>query len=54
MQDVKSANVLLDAYLRAKLADLGLAKVCNQSSKLNESVTNLDKGITKNIKLLIQ
>ena len=25
--DIKSANVLLDAYLRAKVADLGLAKV---------------------------
>jgi serine/threonine protein kinase len=32
IQDVKSANVLLDAYLRAKLADLGLAKVCHPTS----------------------
>jgi hypothetical protein len=32
-QDVKSANVLLDAYLRAKLADLGLAKICETSTK---------------------
>lgn len=29
--DVKSANVLLDAYLRAKLADLGLARVSNDN-----------------------
>ena len=32
-QDMKSANVLLDAYLRAKLADLGLAKVCYNTEK---------------------
>ena len=32
--DVKSANILLDAYLRAKVADLGLAKVMGASQPL--------------------
>ena len=46
--DVKSANVLLDAYLRAKVADLGLAKVL-QKQKLGQitpttSEDDLDKG----------
>ena len=35
-QDVKSANVLLDAYLRAKLGDFGLAKICNQAPKFKD------------------
>ena len=30
--DLKSANILLDAYLRAKVADLGLAKYASQDS----------------------
>lgn len=30
--DVKSANVLLDAYLRAKLADLGLARILDANT----------------------
>ena len=29
--DVKSANILLDAYLRAKVGDLGLAKITNSN-----------------------
>ena len=29
--DVKSANILLDAYLRAKIADLGLAKYAQET-----------------------
>ncbi len=39
--DVKSANVLLDAYLRAKLADLGLAKVLRQGK---EQQNDFDTG----------
>ena len=34
--DIKSANILLDAYLRAKIGDLGLAKVVTNNSDLAE------------------
>ena len=42
--DVKSANVLLDAYLRAKLADLGLAQPLPPTNMSNKSASN--KSVT--------
>lgn len=40
--DVKSANVLLDAYLRAKLADLGLAKEIDQDAEIKINNGNFE------------